>query len=230
MPDLRDRATRRWAPRAVVALSRVTWPARARAAARRAAGRPGVVDLYVAFDDPCSAVALLVLRDRLAGRPVALRVHAVVARGPEGDPATADKRRYAILDARRLARRYGLGEPARDEPLPPASVAFLAAWVAQAPPGPAVTAFCSEALRRLWLDGDDGPVDRDAFAALWRGTVGGEPPPDAAPGAVAVVERRMRRRGPYDTPAAIAGGAWFFAHDRPAQIAERLDLVGWAAA
>jgi hypothetical protein len=43
-------------------------------------------------------------------------------------------------------------------------------------------------------------------------------------------ERRMRRRGPYDTPAAWVHGQWFFAHDRPAQIAHRLDQLGWAAA
>jgi hypothetical protein len=37
----------------------------------------------------------------------------------------------------------------------------------------------------------------------------------------------MRRRGPYDTPAAWVHGQWFFAHDRGAQIADRLDALGW---
>jgi hypothetical protein len=40
----------------------------------------------------------------------------------------------------------------------------------------------------------------------------------------------MRRRGPYDTPAAWVHGQWFFAHDRPEQIAHRLDQLGWTAA
>ena len=42
-------------------------------------------------------------------------------------------------------------------------------------------------------------------------------------------ERLMRRRRPYDTPAAWVHGQWFFAHDRLAQIAARLDELGWTA-
>jgi hypothetical protein len=48
---------------------------------------------------------------------------------------------------------------------------------------------------------------------------------DDAP--VRAAERRMRRRGPYDTPAAVIGRRWDFAHDRPAQIAAHLDELGW---
>jgi 2-hydroxychromene-2-carboxylate isomerase len=39
----------------------------------------------------------------------------------------------------------------------------------------------------------------------------------------------MRRRGPYDVPAAVLGTSWWFAHDRLDQIAERLDELGWTA-
>ena len=40
----------------------------------------------------------------------------------------------------------------------------------------------------------------------------------------------MRRRRLYDTPAAVVGGQWFFAHERLAQIGHRLDELGWRAA
>ena len=42
-------------------------------------------------------------------------------------------------------------------------------------------------------------------------------------------ERRMKRRGPYDTPAAVVGGRWYFAHDRAEQVADWVDELGWAA-
>jgi hypothetical protein len=53
--------------------------------------------------------------------------------------------------------------------------------------------------------------------------------PDPNPQGVRAAEERMRRRnGPYDTPAAVIGRRWWFAQDRPAQIVERLDELGWA--
>lgn len=217
---------RRVIPSAVIRLSEVDAPARLAAAARRAAGARGRVELYLAFDDPCSAFALLDLERRVAGRPVDLVVRPVVARGIPGDPAVTDKRRYALLDARRLGRRLGL-ELARDEPLEPDDVAFLAAWAAAATPSAAVTAFCAAALRGLWF-GRLAPGERAAYAALWRSHVGGEPRGDRD--AVAALERRMTCRGPYDTPAAVVAGQWFFAHDRGPQIAARLDDLGWREA
>jgi hypothetical protein len=125
----------------------------------------------------------------------------------------------------------------RGEPLAAEEAAFLAEWVAAAgapaaAQGPALTSFCVAAMRRLWLE-TDGRVRRAEYAGLWRERFGGEPPgaaPDAGAGAAAVRrnERLMRRRRPYDTPAACVHGRWFFAHDRLAQIGERLDELGWA--
>ncbi|MDX6665531.1 MAG: hypothetical protein QOG68_1737, partial [Solirubrobacteraceae bacterium] len=216
---MRELLKHRVAPSAVVALSQIDWPARAGAAVRRGLGKPGRAELYFAFDDPCSAVALIDLADRLAQRRVELVMAPVVARGIAGDPAVDDKRRQAIVDARRLGRRTGL-TLARSEPLTAEATAFLAAWVAGAEQGPALQAFCVEALRRLWF-ATDGPVDESGYAALWREQLGGAPVADAD--ALRRTERRMRRRGPYDTPAAVVAGRWFFAHDRMAQIADRLD-------
>jgi 2-hydroxychromene-2-carboxylate isomerase len=182
------------------------------------------LELFIAFDDPCSAVAALDLSDRLSGRPVEIVPMPVIARGIAGDPAVGQKRSYAVADARRLARRAGL-TLAREAPLAAADAAFLAEWVAAAEPDPALLAFTVAALRRLWFE-RDGPIERGAFIELWREHIGSEPRPDGA--AVRAAEKRMARRGPYETPAAWVAGRWYFAHDRPGQICEWLDELGWA--
>ncbi|HMJ32473.1 MAG TPA: hypothetical protein VK501_01045 [Baekduia sp.] len=232
--SLADRLSRRVLPRAVVALARIDTPARMAARVRRRLGRSARVELYFAFDDPCSAVAVVDLAERLDGADMRLLLRPVLRRGIAGDPAVELKRAYAVQDARRLARRSGrvLG---RDAPIPPADVAFLAKWAAAADgDGPALTAFCVAALSRLWL-APEAPIDREDYTELWREAFGAEPPGEevAADGGSAPVrrnERRMARRGPYDTPAAWFHGEWSFAHDRPAQIAARLDDLGWGRA
>jgi 2-hydroxychromene-2-carboxylate isomerase len=223
-----DALRRRVFPRAVVALSRVDAPARLGAAARRRLGRRGRVELYVAFDDPCSAVAALDLAQRLAGHEADLELLPVVERGIADDPAVAAKRRYAIEDARRLFARSGQ-TLRRTEPLVAGEVAFLARWAAGAAPGAERTRFCVAALRRLWLE-SAGPVAVADYEPLWREAFGAQPPAADGTRAVRRNERRMVRRGPYDTPAAWVHGQWFFAHDRPAQIAARLDDLGWGRA
>ncbi len=94
-------------------------------------------------------------------------------------------------------------------------------------PGPLSPASASSPLRHLWF-ASDGPVGQGVYAGLWRERFGEEPP--AARGDVRRNEKLMRRRRPYDTPAAWVHGQWFFAHDRLAQIGERLDSLGWKAA
>jgi 2-hydroxychromene-2-carboxylate isomerase len=220
--------TRRVVPRAVVALSQISWPSRLGAATRRQLGRRGRVELFFAFDDPCSAIAVIDLAGRVAGRDAQLVLEPVVRRGIADDPAVDLKRRYSIGDARRLGRRAGL-VLSRDEPLPAGATAVLAEWAASAPQGLALTGFCVEALRRLWF-ATDGPVVRADYAALWRDQFGGEPPASGAADGVRRNERLMGRRGPYDTPAAWVHGQWFFAHDRLVQIGDRLDSLGWTAA
>src|SRR3954454_18158070 len=113
---MRDALARRLLPRAVVWLSQVSWPARLGASVRRLAGRRGRVELFFAFDDPCSAVAVIDLAERVAPRDVRLLLKPVVRRGIEGDPSIKEKARYAIVDARRRARRLDL-ELVRTEPL-----------------------------------------------------------------------------------------------------------------
>ncbi len=155
-----------------------------------------------------------------------LLLRPVVRRGIPGDPAVEQKRRYAIDDARRLARRLGLGL-SRNEPLAAEQTAFLAEWVARGPQGPALQRFCLGAVGDLWLTGG-GTLERAELEALWRECLG-RAPVAAHEGEAAVHrnERLMKRRRPYDVPAAWVHGQWFFAHDRPAQISERLDELGW---
>lgn len=215
------------APRTIVALSRISWPARTGAEVRRALGREGRVELFFAFDDPCSAAAALDLDERLARRPVTLVMRPVVHRGIAGDPAVQDKRRYAIEDARRIAARSHL-ELARTEPLDAEACAFLAAWAASAAQGPQLQRFCTQALRELWFSSSDAAVSSERFEPLWRAQFGSDPPPSSSTDAVASNERRMRMHWMYETPAAWVHGQWFFAHDRPLQICERLDELGWS--
>lgn len=211
-----DAVARRVLPRAVVALSQVTWPARAGARLRRACGRRGRVELFFAFDDASSAVAVLELVRRVEGRRVRLLLFPVVRRGIPDDPAVERKRAYAVLDAARVGRRSGL-ELRRTAPLRPEETAPLAERIAAMPPGPAATRATVEALTRLWIDA--GNPDR-----------AGVRPPAGGADAVRRNERRMRRRGPYDTPAAWIHGQWFFAQDRLDQIEHRLDALGWTVA
>ena len=196
-------------------------------ALRRALGRRGRVELYFAFDDPNSAVAVIDLAERLAEYDAILDLSPVVDRGIPDDPAVENKRRYAITDARRLFKRAGL-TIRRTEPVAPDRTAFLAKWAATVLPGPALTKFCVAAMRELWLtEGDE--IDPAAYERLWREAFGVAPPANQKAGAVAVRwnERKMSRRGPYDTPAAWVHGRWWFAHDRLPNIAERLDQLGW---
>ena len=211
----------------MVAVSQISWPARVGAATRRRLGRRGCVELFFAFDDPCSAIAVIDLAARVAGRDVRLVLRPVVRRGIADDPAVAQKRRYAIEDARRLGRRAGL-TLSRPEPLSADSTAWLAEWAASAPQGPALIGFCVQALEQLWF-ATAGAVDAADYAVVWRRQFDAEPV-TADARAVRRNESLMARRGPYDTPAACVHGQWFFAHDRLAQIGERLDELGWTVA
>jgi 2-hydroxychromene-2-carboxylate isomerase len=200
---------RRVIPSAIIALSQVDGPARLAAALRRAAGRPAHVDLYLAFDDPCSAIALLDLSARLAVHHVELVTRPVVRRGIPGDPAAADKRRYALADAQRLARRAGLTLTRSDVPDPEWCMAL--ACRAAGLPEPERGAFCRSAMRLIWLEA--GTLELQQSGCDSR--------------ALRANERRMRRTGPYETPAAVVHGQWFFAHDRAAQIERRVVELGF---
>jgi len=217
---------RRLLPGLIIALSRVTWPARVAAAVRRRTGRRGTVELFFAFDDAASAIAVIELTRRLATRDVTLLMKPVVRRGIPGDPAVELKRSYAITDAQRLGLRSGL-VLTRHEPVTADDCAFLAGWVANADQGPPLARFCAAAMQELWFSAA-GPIDEATFTALWAEHIGGAPP-EISDEAVRANERLMAKRKPYDTPTAFIHGQWFYAHERLAQIETRLDDLGWRA-
>jgi 2-hydroxychromene-2-carboxylate isomerase len=223
MSKFRDRAEREIGPRLIVAASTVTAPARAAAAARRATGRSGRLELYFGFDEPTSAFAVIDLAQRLQGRKVIFDLLPVVERGIKDDPALERKLVYRIADGRRLGRRIGM-TLCRSEPIDPQQTAFLASWVAAAPRGTALTRFCAAACRRIWFESDE-PIEQARYVELWRECFGSAPVVDVE--AVRANEKKMASRGPYETPAAFIGGRWFFAQDRSAQIADWLDELGW---
>ncbi len=204
--NVKDLLERRLVPLLVVTLSQVTLPQRLQAAAARRRGERGLVELFVAYDDPQSAVAILGLRDRLAGRDVDLRVRPVVRRGIPDDAAREAKRRYAVVDATRLAARDGRTFT-RTELIDAADVAPLAA-ATYAAPQPDV--FAADVVTRLWVDGSS-PWAVDA----------------ADPAPVAAAEAEMEKQGLYDTPIAVVHGRWYFAHERLGQIEDWLDELGW---
>ena len=225
-PPVAELLSRRLVPSAMIAASRVTLPARIAAAGRRRAGHRASLEFFFAFDDPCSAVAVVDLVARTHGRAVDLLMMPVLRRGIPRDPAVQLKRSYAITDAGRLARRLGM-ELSRTEPISPASTAFLAEWVAaHRAPSPGLSSFCARAMRNVWFE-SDGPPSRPALESIWRDELGTEPPAGRQGAAVRWDEARMGRRGPYETPAVWVAGRWYFAQDRPGQIVEYLDLLGW---
>jgi len=218
-----EKLKRHTVPAIVLAASKVRAPGKAIAAARRAAGKRATVELFVAFDDPSSCLAILELDRRLAARDVDLVIRPVINRDMDGDPAIEAKRSYALLDAGRLARRYGL-TITRDAPIAASDVAFAAEWAAAA--GPLVARdFCVSVAKRLWFE-PDANIDRDSIAETFGLTVGGVPPMGGA-AAVVTNEKLMKRRGAYTVPMAAVHGRLFFAHERLDQICEELDLLGW---
>jgi 2-hydroxychromene-2-carboxylate isomerase len=106
--SFRDRLVRSIGPRVVIGLSEVRWPGRLKAQLRRARGGRGEVELYIAADDPASAVALSQLAERVRDRRAQIVLYPVAERGMENDPAADIRRDYVAMDAARMARRNGI--------------------------------------------------------------------------------------------------------------------------
>lgn len=217
-------------PRTVVALSALRWPGRLRALAKRALGGRGRIELYFAFDDPYSAIALPPLLEITQRHRVELVLYPLIERGIAGDPALAQRRQHAIVDSQRLARRQGLTLK-RHEVLDASETAFLVAWLESARGEQGVNAFASTALQQLWLE-TSGAVQPADYAALFERHLARKPPSDVS--AWARCEhaaqnnlQRLQHKGHWESPAARVDGEWFFAHERLEHIAARLNYLGW---
>lgn len=226
MAGVKDTLTRRVGPRLLIASAGVKPRHKLAARRLRAKGGREQVELFFAFDDPLSAFALVDLAKRTASRKVDLVALPVLERGMAGDPAVQWKRDYAVLDATRLAARLGVSFT-RTKTISPQAVRYLAEWVSAREPHPSVTAFAVAAAKAIWVSGAD-PADHGFFAKLWDEHVGGSPPGPGS-GRIEDNEKLMKKRGPYDVPAAWLRGQWFFAHERGERIAQTLDELGWSA-
>ncbi|TXH03273.1 MAG: hypothetical protein E6R07_12655 [Nevskiaceae bacterium] len=204
------------APRTVVALSRWRAPQQTLGRLRRLLGLRPRIELFFAYDDPYSALALpgLIVIAESHGAVLALRP--LLERGIDGDPAAAQRRHHAVVDSQRLAQRDGRAL-SRGAPLTPEAVAFLAEWTAAAQDRPGIAAFAAAALHRLWFQ-SDGSVNRDDYAALYRRHLGEAPANVPAAPTVARNRARLLKLGHWESPAAYVGGEWFFAHERLPQI------------
>jgi 2-hydroxychromene-2-carboxylate isomerase len=217
-------------PRLVVAASTLRWPQWLRSRLRQAAGRHGRVELYFAFDDPYSAVALPALAALFRRRPVELSLYPLLERGISNDPAAAQRLIHTLTDSRRLAARQGK-VLSRTAPLRAEDTRFLAEWAESLRGTPAMNAFATGAIEQLWFNSSTHPA-AEHYAALYQSLAGRLPPAESAPvnDRLAANSRRLLRKGHWESPAAWLEGEWFFAHERLDVIADRLDELGWVAA
>lgn len=211
-------------PGLMVRLFRWRTPSRLSASLRRAFGGRARMELFFAYDDPYSAIALGGLMKLAAKHGADLHLYPLREHGIEGDPA-ADKRRvHAIEDCRRLAQRSGR-ELVRTSPLTPQDCAFLAEWTEAARGGPGMAAFAAAALDQLWFASSEA-VLRESFRALRQQHLAGISDADSA-AALDHNRQRMLRLGHWESPSVRVEGEWFFAHERLEQIEEHLLDLGW---
>ncbi len=217
-------------PRLVVATSTLRWPQRLRSQLRRVSDKRARVELYFAFDDAYSAVALPALVALLRRRPVELKLYPLLERGIPNDPAAAQRLAHTLADSQRLARRQNK-LLARTAPLQRKDTRFLAEWTESLRGTSYMIPFAVAAIEQLWFRSSGRPVPQD-YAALYQSVAGSEPPAGTATmtGPLTANSRRLLRKGHWESPAAWVEGEWFFAHERLDVIAERLDELGWTAA
>jgi 2-hydroxychromene-2-carboxylate isomerase len=223
---LRDQLRRKLIPSTVIAASRLSSPRQLAAQLQAAFGKPIRVELYFAFDDPYAAIAVPGLIDMCAGRAVDLQLYALLERGIQDDPAADARALHALDDATRLGHR--LGRPyARQQPLRQQDCAFLAEWFEQSRGAPGMANFAAAALAHLWQH-SDAPVLPSSFIDLHRQCLNRLPPITAPEVSARLMRntRQLRARGHWESPAARIAGEWFFAHERLALIAQRLDHYG----
>lgn len=194
---------------------------------QRSLGTGGSLELYFAFDDPCSAIALPAISNMVVNRDLTLELYPVVERGIAGDPDLELRRAYYLKDAYRLGRRLGI-DIKRSAPLDPSSVSFLAAWAESARETENIEEFSRLAISRIWSTSEKA-ISLPALASIYERSVGQKPPQDVSDydEALAGNSARLVKKGHWDTPALLVYGEWYFAHERLEQIEDRLRMLGW---
>jgi len=224
-----DRAKRSILMRAVVAAQDLSPGHALRSRVKRALSRPARVELYFAFDDPYAAVAMRPLREVVLRHEAELSLFPLLDRGMPDDPAWDQREHYAIVDARRLARRTGR-VLRRTAPIPPEKLDYLARFTQSIKDERKKAAFAEVALEEVWL-GERTPEPSE-LRKVFRRIVGEDAPGHfrecaALDGALVRNHERLARRGHWESPACWVEGEWFFAHERIAQIDELLAKGGF---
>lgn len=211
-------------PSLIVSTSRIEWPARISATLRRALGQSARIEFFFAYDDPYAAIALPGLINIARKHRVQLSLYPLLQRGIADDPAADARRLHAVEDSQRLARRSGK-TLSRTQPLNAKDCAFLAAWTQSARDDEGILNFAAAALEQLWF-GSNGPIKQDDFRRLHGQFLHSA----AGAGNEASLARnteRLIQRGHWESPAVLAEGQWFLAHERLPQISDHLEHLGW---
>ncbi len=212
-------------PRTILKIDHIKMKNRMVPTLERALGLVGKVELYFAFDDPYAAIAVPKIFKMLTNRDVEPAFYPIVRRGIENDPDLDKRRAYAMEDARRLAASLGM-EIIRKEAPTSEETAFVAAWAEAGREDGDEYFFIEKALSYIWKSND--AINRENITEVYLDAFDQDPPDDFSvyEARVRKNEKRLVKKGHWESPAALVYGQWYFAHERLDQIAERLDYLG----
>lgn len=188
------------------------------ALSRNLRGDKPTIHYFHQADDPYSHVAAQMLAPLLARYDVAFTPWIVPPPDDAAAPERERLRRYALRDAPRLAREYGLEFPPAD-----------------ALPAGDIVAACNAVLARAVASGRFAELAADAGRALWAGDraaldrlgeTAGRADPASLASALAAGGRERRRRGHYLGAMFCFEGEWYWGVDRLNHLEERLSGLG----
>jgi len=180
--------------------------------------RPLHVECYYALDCPYGAMALQALSNIAARHGAVIDARLIRRETAGGQPEPAVRLAYELLDARRLARRYGLPAPAGRVPDPERLRHYESRAVAAEQSGRGIE-FAVEALRQLWRARTDDPsADDGANSPIGAGESAQLPDTAAVEAWLARNRHRLQQRGHWSVPSVRIAGQWFLVHERLEQI------------
>ncbi|MBT8491990.1 MAG: hypothetical protein KJO07_02925 [Deltaproteobacteria bacterium] len=203
--------------------SKVQGAVRSRLAKLR--GLESRAELFVGLGDPYAPLALAVMAEVVDERRVDYQVYPVFRYGASPKDHEPMRRRYAVLDARRLAARRGIVMN-HDQPIDVDRVETLTYWVEAARVHGKHRALLARLVTRLWAE--HALPDYGELYAIYQQEVGAPPPRNllTARHRVRQNEARLRRRGLWSSSSLWLEGKTFFAHERRGQIDDYLEELG----
>ena len=173
----------------------------------RRGSAPGILHYFHQADDPYSHLAAQTLLPLLQRYRVRLEAHLVPPPDDAAAPERARLKRYALRDAARVARRYGLAYPD-----------------AAIEPGPAATAAANAQLAHAIASNSFVETASAIGAALWRGDSSNAPAQDEGSTLRIMTEGDALRRklGHYLSGMFYFDGEWYWGVDRLHHLETRL--------